>query len=119
MPRSEHHVIYYDGECAFCLAQVRWLRKLDWLRRFKFIPIQDPRTADQLPEIAPEALEKYLHLRSLHGKVLRGAAAVRFIFLRLPLLSLLGLLLYLPGAIYFANRAYNWVSTHRHDLMNR
>jgi predicted DCC family thiol-disulfide oxidoreductase YuxK len=32
--------VFYDGDCAFCLRSVRVISVLDWLRRFRYRPLQ-------------------------------------------------------------------------------
>ena len=47
------------------------------------------------------------------GCVYRGARAIRFLGLRLPLLVPVALVLWIPGVIVLAEIIYRWVSRHR------
>lgn len=116
MRHGVHRVIYDDG-CAFCVQQMRWLRRLDWLRRFHLVPRSHPEAAG--PGIMPEALAQAIHCITAHGRVLRGAAALRFVGLRLPLTAPLSVVFWLPGALALAEQMYDWVRCHRHAWSGR
>jgi predicted DCC family thiol-disulfide oxidoreductase YuxK len=112
--RHEVHRVIYDDGCAFCVRQMRRLQRWDWLGRFRLVPRSSPEARE--PGLPPEALERALHCVTADGRVLRGARALRFVGLRLPLTAPLAALLWLPGALALAERAYAWVSRHRHTL---
>ena len=57
-----------------------------------------------------------IHCVKTDGTVLRGARALRFIGLRMPLLTPLALVLWLPGVIWVAEWVYGCVSRNRHLL---
>jgi len=112
--------VSFDDTCRLCRSSVAWLRRLDWLGRFRFVPIQHlPRAAPGLQIAHPEQLERALHVFGSNGTVVGGARALRFIGMRLPLLTVPTLGLYLPFALRGAERAYAWVSTRRHALSRR
>ena len=55
-----------------------------------------------------------IHCVAVDGTVLRGARALRFIGLRMPLLVPLALVLWVPGIIWIAEVTYGCVSRNRH-----
>ena len=57
-----------------------------------------------------------IHCVTLDGRVLRGARALRFIGLRMPLLAPIALVLWVPGVIWVAEKVYDCVSRNRHLL---
>lgn len=112
MSRAVHR-IFYDDECAFCVRQMRRVRALDWLGRFRLVPRS---TAEaQAAGLSPDALAAAIHCVTAEGRVLRGAAGLRFVGLRLPLVAPLAALLWLPGALGLAERAYAWFSRRRYQ----
>lgn len=113
MSRSVHHVIY-DDSCGFCVRQMWLLRRLDWLGRFRLVTRSSPE-ARRLG-LSPEALLQAVHCVTADGRVFRGARCLRFVGLRVPLLALLAALLWVPGMLELAERAYAWVSRNRHRL---
>jgi predicted DCC family thiol-disulfide oxidoreductase YuxK len=118
--RRPRNIVSFDATCGLCRSSVSWLRRLDWLRRFEFVPIADlPRAADGRNLPSPEQLDRALHVFAPDSAVLSGARALRFMGLRMPLLALPALLLFLPFALGWAERGYGWVSTRRHALSGR
>lgn len=118
--RRPRTIVSFDDTCGLCRSSVVWLRRLDWLRQFQFLPITDlPGAAAGINLPAPEQLERALHVLGPGGLVLSGARALRFIGLRMPLLTLPAMLLFLPFALRWAERGYGWVSTRRHALSER
>lgn len=113
MNRGVHRVIYDDG-CAYCVRQMRRVQRLDWGRRFRAVPRSSPEAAAL--GLAPSALATAIHCVTRDGRVLRGAACLRFVGLRLPLVAPLAALLWLPGALRLAGRVYEWISRRRHRL---
>lgn len=111
MSRAVHR-IFYDDECAFCARQMRRVRALDWLGRFRLVP----RTSAEARAagLSPDALAAAIHCVTAEGRVLRGAACLRFVGLRLPLLAPLAALLWLPGVLELAERAYAGFSRRRY-----
>ena len=57
-----------------------------------------------------------IHCVPREGEVLRGARALRFIGLRMPLLTPVALVMWLPGVIWIAELVYGCVSRNRHLL---
>jgi predicted DCC family thiol-disulfide oxidoreductase YuxK len=63
--------------------------------------------------VQPEQLRAAMHVATAKGTLHRGARAIRFLALRMPLLVPLGLLLWVPGVIWIAEKAYEWVARNR------
>src|SRR5690606_37144716 len=68
------------------------------------------------PGIDREALRAAMHVVKRDGKTYRGARCIRFLALRMPVLIPLGLLLWVPGVIWIAERVYNLVARNRRVL---
>lgn len=114
-----HAVVLFDGDCNFCQASLRLVKRLDWLHVLRF---QNAREKDNLPE-APEPIDPARLLEEMHlvtprrDAVYRGFAAFRWMAWRLPLLTAIAPLLYLPGVPTLGRRAYLWVAQNRFRLV--
>jgi predicted DCC family thiol-disulfide oxidoreductase YuxK len=110
------HLVLYDGECSLCQFQVRTLTWLDWFNVLRFVPITDPAARAAAPHLTEEQLLEAIHCVTTEGKIHRGARAIRFMGLRLPLLVPIALVMWIPGIIWICERLYQWVSRNRHLL---
>ena len=107
------HCVLYDGECPMCIFQMKVLSWLDWSGALALIPLSDPRAQEIAPQIQREDLLEAIHCVTPEGCVYRGARAIRFLGMRLPLLVPVALLLWIPGVIFLAEIIYRWVSRNR------
>jgi predicted DCC family thiol-disulfide oxidoreductase YuxK len=107
------HTILYDGDCPLCTFQSRIITWLDWFSAVNVVPLGDPRAAGIAPGLTKEALNAAIHCITAGGRIHRGARAIRFVSMRLPLALPVGLFLWLPGVIYIAEIIYRWVSRNR------
>ena len=107
------HAVLFDSDCPFCVFQSKMMTWLDWLGRLRLLPIKDPEAAQLAPDVRREDLLEAMHCVTPEGKVFRGARAIRFISFRLPLAIPLGLLLWIPGVIFLAEKVYMVISRNR------
>ena len=110
------HNVLYDAECPMCIFQMKVLSWLDWRNVLALVPLSDPRAQEIAPQITREDLLEAIHCVTPEGCVYRGARAIRFVGMRLPLLVPVALVLWIPGVILIAEIAYRWVSRNRHLL---
>lgn len=105
---------YYDADCGMCTAVVRWLRRFDTCKRITWTAIQ---TIDAPPEGLSHAdLQEAAYLVCTPGDNHEGFFAFRKLLLRLPLLSPLGALMWIPGARLIGVPAYRWVARNRYRI---
>ncbi len=116
MAESKKHRILYDDECWMCTFQMRLLTWLDWCDVARLVPASNPDCLKLAPALTREGLMEAIHCVKTDGTVLRGARALRFIGMRMPLLVPLALFLWFPGVIWVAEWAYECVSRNRHLL---
>jgi predicted DCC family thiol-disulfide oxidoreductase YuxK len=65
----------YDGDCNFCKFWItRWQRATQG--RVDYIPSQDPRVAEQFPELPRERFETSIQFIETDGRVYSGAEGV-------------------------------------------
>ena len=77
--------VWFDDGCAFCIGWVRWLGRLDWCGVLRFRPLSGFGPEAAKPGLSRESLEEAMHCVLPDGRVYRGARAIRFIAVRLPL----------------------------------
>jgi predicted DCC family thiol-disulfide oxidoreductase YuxK len=107
------HLVLYDDECSLCTFQSRLLTWLDWFGKLSLVPLSSPRVAELGVTLSREELSEAIHCLATNGRIYRGARAIRFVGMRLPLLVPVALFLWLPGVILVAERVYAWVSRNR------
>jgi predicted DCC family thiol-disulfide oxidoreductase YuxK len=136
------HVVLYDDECPMCTFQMKVLSWLDWCNALALVPLSDPHAREIAPQLTREDLLEAIHCvtgsvrESCAGeapeaasatgaqdsrtdparRIYRGARAIRFVGMRLPLLVPVALVLWIPGVIQIAELIYAWVSRNRHLL---
>jgi len=116
MAEPKKHRILYDDECAMCTFQMRLLTWLDWLNVAQLVPASDPDCLKMAPDLTNEMLMEAIHCVKADGAVLRGARALRFIGLRMPLLFPVSLFMWFPGVIWVAEKIYALISRNRYIL---
>ena len=105
---------HYDADCGMCAAVVRFLRRFDTRARIAWTPIQ---SLDAPPQGLTHAdLERSAYLTCAPGDNHEGFYAFRKLLLKLPLLSPLGALLWIPGASLICVPAYRWVARNRYRI---
>ncbi|HEX8310080.1 MAG TPA: DUF393 domain-containing protein [Chthoniobacteraceae bacterium] len=107
------HFVLYDDECPLCTFQMRVLSWLDWRNVLALVPLSDPRAQELAPSLTREDLMEAIHCITTEKKIHRGARAIRFVGMRLPLLVPVALVLWIPGVILLAEVVYQWVSRNR------
>jgi predicted DCC family thiol-disulfide oxidoreductase YuxK len=107
------HTVLYDDECPLCTFQMKVLSWLDWRHALALVPLSDPHAQAIAPQLTREDLLEAIHCVTPERKVYRGARAIRFVGMRLPLLLPVALFLWIPGVIWIAEIVYAWVSRHR------
>lgn len=110
------HTVLYDDECSMCTFQMKVLSWLDWRGVLSLTPLSDPKAKQVAPQLTEEQLQEAIHCVTPEGRVYRGARAIRFMGMRLPLLVPLALFLWLPGVIWVAEIVYQWISRNRRVL---
>lgn len=112
-PTRQTHVVLYDDECPLCTFQMKMLSWLDWLNALSLVPLSDTRARILAPSLTREDLMEAIHCVTPGGRIYRGARCLRFVGMRLPLFIPMALFLWIPGVIFVAERAYQWVSRNR------
>lgn len=110
------HLIFFDGDCAFCHRSVRHIIAIDRDERFLFAPLSGKTAEKFLPE----------HLRQINSLILvehyqterkvwiRSRAIFRIYWLIGHGWKLLGVLCFFPG--FIGDLFYRWFAAHRHQF---
>jgi predicted DCC family thiol-disulfide oxidoreductase YuxK len=104
-------IVVYDDTCGMCRNSVRWVRRLDWLRRLDDMGYSV--AVERYPEIARGALGDGLRVRFPDGDVSVGVDAVRSIAMRTPVGALGAWVFYLPGLHALGARGYGQIAKRR------
>ena len=110
------HLVLYDSECPLCTFQMKLITWMDWFNHVRLLPINDPRSQEMNHGLSREDLMEAIHCITPEGRIYRGARALRFLGMRLPLFVPAALFLWIPGVIWIAERVYIWVSRNRQIL---
>jgi len=108
--------VLYDGECGFCRRRVANLRTVDLRHALDFVSLHDARVSRDFPELSRERLLEEMVVVDTSGTARGGAAAMRYLSRRLPLMWPLALLLHIPGSLPAWNWLYRLVARNRMRL---
>ncbi|KAA5542755.1 DUF393 domain-containing protein [Roseiconus nitratireducens] len=113
-------VVIFDGDCNFCTAQVRNLRRLDCCGgRLSFLSLHDPRVRERYPDLTHDQLMEQMYVIDQHGGRHGGADAVRYLSRRLPLLWPAAPVLHVPGTARLWRWMYGQVAKRRYKLAGK
>jgi predicted DCC family thiol-disulfide oxidoreductase YuxK len=118
-PAHDKDVLFFDGECLFCQARIRWLIRRDRERALFFAPLQGELArlvlagtglAEAVSSMvfATRCLTPDQEISTKSTAASRIAARLSFPW------RLGGLLVLIPRP--WRNAAYDWVAKHRHAL---
>ncbi|MCL6502761.1 MAG: DUF393 domain-containing protein [Pirellulales bacterium] len=120
LPRPDERpgadVVIFDGRCRLCQAQVRRLARWDLLKRLAFISLHDPEVSLRWPDLPHDELMQNMYLVDSRGRRYKGAAALRVLSRRLPILWPVAPLLHLPGTLGIWQWLYQQVARRRYRL---
>lgn len=113
-------VVIYDGDCNFCIGQVRNLHRLDCCGgRLSFLSLHDPRAAERYPDLTHDQLMAQMYIIDRRGRRHGGGDAVRYLSRRLPLLWIVAPVLHLPGTAGLWRRMYNQIAKRRYKIAGK
>jgi len=109
-------VVIYDGTCGICAGNLKWLHRLDWLKKFDDMPYQAAELTRIFPHLNLEECEKALHLVFPSGKIYQGADALRNVLLRLPVTFLAGTTASIPPLPWMLRKLYPVLARNRYRM---
>lgn len=109
--------VFYDGKCAFCVRSLNVVRRLDSLRRIRFIDMHSPGARSEFPDFNAERGNVEMLLRQHDGKWLGGFDAYRAMARHMPLLWLILPLLFVPPVPAIGRRVYARIAGRRYCIL--
>jgi predicted DCC family thiol-disulfide oxidoreductase YuxK len=116
IPRPDKPVVLYDGTCGICAGNLKWLYRLDTLKKFDSMPYQTEDLRVLFPHLKLEECEKAMHLVFPDGRTYTGTDAFRQVFLRMPLMFVPGLILSIPPIPWILRKLYPLLARNRYKL---
>jgi predicted DCC family thiol-disulfide oxidoreductase YuxK len=107
--------VFYDGECVFCVRNVRRWSGLFAERGFVWLPLESPDAVRRLGAAAATRREE-MKLSLPNGYVAGGIEAWAILLRSIWWLWPAGALLGLPGIRTLGTLGYAWVARNRHCL---
>lgn len=98
-------VVIYDGQCKFCRANVAIFARLDRGGRLAFMSLHDPEVYRRWPDLTHEQLMQEMVIVDRRGRRHVGAASIRYLSRRVPLMWPLAPLLHIP----FSMSVWTWL----------
>ncbi len=112
--RRDAEILIFDGNCRFCIAQMRLLDRMDIRRRLAFVSLHDPEVATRWPDLTHDQLMEQMYLVDHSGHRHAGAAAFRYLSRVLPPLWPLAPLLHIPFSLPLWKFCYRVVARYRY-----
>lgn len=109
-------LIVYDGGCYFCVFSVRFLKRIDFLRNYSYITLQEFSRGKGV-KIPYSMLQESIHVvDSRRKKVWKSTKGISVLLLRSPPAIFMYILLELFRLIGVAEPAYKWVAQYRYEI---
>jgi predicted DCC family thiol-disulfide oxidoreductase YuxK len=105
--------IIYDGNCGFCVENIRQLKILDCTDKLKTLDYQTSDVTQLDGRLTHEICHSQIHLLTKEGTLYGGFEAFRQLSKKIPLLLGLAPILYFPGMSWLGNKTYRWIAQHR------
>lgn len=117
---ADRDIVIFDGDCRFCLKSVRQLKWFDRRGdRLAYVSLHDPMVAEEFPNLTHEQMMDQMFVVDTTGKSHGGAAALRYLSRRLPLLWLAAPVLHIPFSLPVWRTLYRWVANRRYKIAGK
>ncbi|MGP4059342.1 thiol-disulfide oxidoreductase DCC family protein [Halobacillus litoralis] len=113
------HIVFYDAQCPFCFYVKKTFRQFDWLNQIKWVSVQEVEKSGKYPYLEGRNTLDEIHMLTKEGEIKQGFRTIQKLLLVLPLFSMFGVLLSLPGFHLIGSPLYRWFSDHRHQWFGR
>ncbi len=114
--RPDTDVVIFDGQCGICTAQVSKLPWWDCQQKLSYLSLHDPQVAQRWPDLGHDRLMQEMCIVDTNGKRHWGAAAIRYLTLRLRRLWWAMPVMYFPGSMLLWRPIYRWIARNRYRL---
>ncbi|KQP41047.1 thiol-disulfide oxidoreductase [Methylobacterium sp. Leaf104] len=99
-------IVYYDGACPLCAAEIRVYRRSAGAERVAWVDVGAEGPAQLGPDLARGAARARFHVRRPDGTLVSGAAGFAALWAVLPRWRILARLARLPGVLGLGEVAY-------------
>lgn len=114
--RNRRFLVIYDGACGFCIFSVKFLKRIDFLKQYDYITLQEFSKIDGV-KIPYSMLQESIHVVDIRDrKIWNSTKALSKLLRRSPPAFPLLVLLELLRMIRFAEPAYVWVAQYRYEI---
>lgn len=112
-------VVLYDGQCNFCISQVRNLKRLDLSNRLELVSLHDPAVAERYPDLTHDQLMEQMWVISPSGNRYAGAYSLRYLSRLMPMLWPIAPAMHLPGLMPLWGYLYRAIAKRRYRIAGR
>ncbi|WP_036843511.1 thiol-disulfide oxidoreductase DCC family protein [Pontibacillus marinus] len=109
-------MVLYDRYCFLCQQSKKWLEKMDWLNRLRWVSLQEYSQKHTISEDKMKAMKAELHAITPDQKEHVGYDAMKVAFIRCPLTFVLGILMYIPKSGIVGKPVYRFIAKNRYRL---
>ena len=109
--------VFYDGKCSFCARSVAVIRRLDALRRIRFIDMHAQEARAEFPDLDLDRGANEMLLRGRDGEWYGGFDAYRVMARHMPILWFALPLLFIPPVPAIGRRIYARIAGRRYCLL--
>ena len=109
-------LVIYDGACGICIASVGFLHRIDYLKNYSYMTLQEysRQTGAKIPF---EMLQESIHvIDGKNGRTLPGMEGISILLLNSPPAFPIYLLVRLMRLLAIADPLYAWISASRYVL---
>lgn len=114
--QAKKPVVIYDGTCGICAGNLKWLYRLDTLKKFEAMPYQAENLLTLFPHLKIEDCEKAMHVVFPDGRTYTGSDGFREVFLRMPLMFVVGLMMSIPPVPLILRKLYPVLARNRYRV---
>lgn len=109
-------LVIYDGACYFCIFSVKFLKRIDFLKQYSYITLQEFSKMEGV-KIPYSILQESIHVFDSRTKrVWKSTKAISVLLLRSPPAFLMLVLLDFLKLIGIAEPAYRWIAQYRYGI---
>jgi predicted DCC family thiol-disulfide oxidoreductase YuxK len=109
--------VFYDGKCSFCIRSVAVLRRLDSLRRVRFIDMHARETKAEFPDLNLDRAATEMLVRDRSGTWHGGFDAFRVMAKHFPVLWPLLPILFVPPVPQIGRKVYARIAGRRSCIL--
>ena len=117
-------LVIFDGDCVFCTAQVKNVKRFDGKNRLAFVSLHDKFVTEHFPDLGHEQMMEQMFIipNSKTGYTeirYGGAEGIRYLTRRLPKLWIFAPLFHIPFTQPFQQWCYRQIAKRRYKIAGK